>query len=386
MMKELFDENEWKKICDLGIVNLGNHYRISKVINNAFHGKEIKIGFIGGSITAGSLSSSPETCYAYLVYSWWKNKFPNTKVEYVNAGIGATTSQYGVARVNGDLLRYQPDVVFVEFSVNDDGNEEKFMETYEGLIRRILSHPKEPAVILINNVFYDNGSNAQEIHNRLGKYYDLPIVSIKDSLYREVENGKIKAESITPDNLHPNDLGHRLVADVIINLLETIYYRVVHNQSEDSVYIFPEKTVTKNRYIDSVLLNNLNFQPELCGFAADTSPKEGLWDVFKQGWYAKDEGSRIRFSVKCRGLSVLYRKYARKKEEKESYGPVAKLVVDNDENGAKILEAKFDEDWGDWLYLHDIFIGDTKKEHIVEITLTNETEGKEFYLASIIAF
>jgi hypothetical protein len=76
----------------------------------------------------------------------------------------------------------------------------------------------------------------------------------------------------------------------------------------------------------------------------------------------------------------------KKKEEKESYGPVAKLVVDNDENGAKILEAKFDEDWGDWLYLHDIFIGDTKKEHIVEITLTNETEGKEFYLASIIAF
>ena len=385
MKNEFFDETEWKTICDRGIVNIGNHYRISKTINKAREGKPINIGFIGGSITAGSLASLPETCYAYLVYRWWKEKFPGSHIGYVNAGIGATTSQYGVARVFGDLLRYEPDVVFVEFSVNDS-TEDKYMETYEGLIRRILGHPKESAVIIINNVCYDNGSNAQEIHNRIGMYYDLPIVSIKDSIYTEVEKGRVKAESITPDNLHPNDRGHRLIADVIINFLESIYDRALHKQVIDEFYALPEKTLTKNRYINSVLYNNLNFQPELYGFKADTSKKEGLWDVFRQGWHAKDQGSNIRFSAECCGLSVLYRKYVRKEAENELFAPVARLVVDNNEDKAIILDARFDQDWGDYLYLHDIFKYDTPDKHTVDITVTDQAEGRDFYLAAIIMF
>ncbi len=382
MKKELpFDEKEWKSICDRGIVNLGNNYRILKAINQAARGKGINIGFIGGSITAGSLSTLPETCYAYLVYSWWKEKFPGADIGYINAGIGATTSQYAVARVCDDLLRHGPDVVFVEFSVNDRA-EEKYMETFEGLIRRILAYQKEPAVIIINNVCYDNGANAQEIHNRVGRYYDLPIVSIKDNIYTEVEKGRIKAESLTPDNLHPNDLGHRLVADVIINLLETIYNRAGHNPTK--AYVLPKDTLTDNSYINSILLNNHNFQPVLDGFTADVSKKEGLWDVFKQGWFGSKEGSRISFSVECRGLSVLYRKYAKKDAGKEIYAPIARLVVDNDEEKAIILDARFDEDWGDCLYLQDIFKRDTASRHTVEITITTQTEGRNFYLASII--
>ena len=82
----------------LGIVNCGNWYRIKKVMRKAKSGEPITVGFLGGSITQGCLSSTPETCYAYLVYEWWKKQFPDTSVTYVNAGIGGTTSQFGVAR------------------------------------------------------------------------------------------------------------------------------------------------------------------------------------------------------------------------------------------------------------------------------------------------
>ena len=43
-------------------------------------GEPVKVGFLGGSITQGSLSSTPETCYAYLVYKWWKEKFPQAQI------------------------------------------------------------------------------------------------------------------------------------------------------------------------------------------------------------------------------------------------------------------------------------------------------------------
>lgn len=71
----------------------------------------------------GCLATEPELCYAYRVYEWWQEKFPKTEVSYINAGIGATTSQFAAARVEKDLLDQKPDVVFVEFSVNDDANE-----------------------------------------------------------------------------------------------------------------------------------------------------------------------------------------------------------------------------------------------------------------------
>ena len=106
-----------------GIIHEGNLALMEKAMKKAASGEKILIGFIGGSITAGSIASSPRTCYAYLVYSWWKDKFPQSQVGYLNAGIGATTSQFAVARVKEDLLNHDPDVIFAEFSVNDADNE-----------------------------------------------------------------------------------------------------------------------------------------------------------------------------------------------------------------------------------------------------------------------
>ena len=74
--------------------------------------------------------------------------------------LGGTTSHYGVSRVVTDLLMYQPDFAVVDFSVNDEPDV-FFQETYEGLIRRILSWPSKPAVLILNNVFYDTGKSAQ---------------------------------------------------------------------------------------------------------------------------------------------------------------------------------------------------------------------------------
>ena len=380
----IYNQAEWKAICDRGIVSLGNLYLFKRAINKAIQGLPIGIGFIGGSITAGSLASTSHSCYAYLVYKWFKEKFPLSKVEYINAGIGATTSRLGVARVREDLLLHSPDVAFVEFSVNDS-NEERYMETYEGLIRRILLHTSNPALVLINSIAYDNGINAQEIHNKVGRYYNLPVVSMKDSIYTEVEQGRLDAKIITPDYLHPNDLGHRMVADVIINLLERIYHQVVHNDDMDIIYEISDKTITNNFYIDSVLWNNKNINPVLKGFMKDEAIKGGLWDVFKNGWYGSSEGSTICFNVECKSLAILYRKYAKRESDTDDcFAPLARLVIDNKEEEAIVLDSRFDEDWGDCLYLHEIAMEPQYQERLIEITITDEVKDKDFYIASII--
>lgn len=96
--------------------------RIKSVIQRAQSGQELTIGFLGGSITQGSLATEHENTYAYRVYKWWCDTFPQAKFNYVNGGIGGTDSYYGVSRAVTDVLMYQPDFVVVDFSVNDVDN------------------------------------------------------------------------------------------------------------------------------------------------------------------------------------------------------------------------------------------------------------------------
>lgn len=49
--------------------------------------------------------------------------FPQAEFHYINAGIGGTTSHFGTARAESDLLSHEPDFVIIEFSVNDDSTE-----------------------------------------------------------------------------------------------------------------------------------------------------------------------------------------------------------------------------------------------------------------------
>lgn len=215
--------NELAKYIDFGqgVANPGYIWNIKDVMKRAEAGEKLTIGFIGGSITQGSLSSTPQKCYAYLVYEWWVRTFPQAEFKYVNAGIGGTTSQFGVARAQDDLLDAEPDFVIAEFSVNDESTGH-FEETYEGLVRKILSSESHPALVLVHNVCYNNGASAELVHSRIARHYNIPSVSMQSTLYKALLNCRFDNRRITPDDLHPNDCGHELVSMVITKRLEQI--------------------------------------------------------------------------------------------------------------------------------------------------------------------
>ena len=367
---------------------MGNITRLKNLMKRAANGESLVIGFLGGSITQGSLSSTPKTCYAYLVYEWWKKSFPNAAFSFVNGGIGGTTSHYGGARAWKDVLCYRPDIVTVDFSVNDDANE-FFEETYEGTLRRLLAAPSAPAVVVLNNVFYDTGKNAQDYHNRIADHYGIPHVSIKDTIFPDVESGKIVRADITPDNLHPNDKGHRLVADEICKLLDSIKAEVEEEaiageniedksmKTEESI-VLPEP-LTENAYEHSRLIQIQDNEAILDGFLVDPIEKKGMLDIFKNGWTAAHTNDKISFEIECSCLAVQYRKSVQQPV------PKAKAVIDGDEAHAVILDGNFTEDWGDCLYLEPLLHHAEKKVHRIEITVTDAKDiVRPFYLVSLI--
>jgi lysophospholipase L1-like esterase len=197
----------------------GNADRLHRVFQKAKRGEPIVLGVFGGSITAGAKASTPAHRYANLVRDWLANQFPNTTVTLVNAGIGATGSPYGCLRAERDLLVHHPDIVIVDFGVND-GTEPWMADTYEGVLRQILRQDNSPAILQIF-FMHQNGANAQTLQQALGEHYGLPMVSYRDALWPQIAAGHFAWDDVSPDDVHPNDWGHAFAATCLERELET---------------------------------------------------------------------------------------------------------------------------------------------------------------------
>ena len=209
-------------IRERGIVSEGNLSRLSAVLAKARSGEEICVAAIGGSITAGGLQTKdPKNRYIARVADWFTQTFPKAKVRFVNAGIGGTNSLYGAMRVQRDVLSKKPDLVIVEYAVNDNHPVPMFWGSYEGVLRQILREPQHPAIV---QLFFmqRKGENAQETQHMLGRHYDLPMVSFRDAWWPEIYSGRAKWEDMYADVVHPNDTGQILASELLVTLLNDV--------------------------------------------------------------------------------------------------------------------------------------------------------------------
>lgn len=229
--------------------------------------------------------------------------------------------------------------------------------------------------MLVHNVYYNNGGNAQIMHGQIARHYQLPAVSMQSSIYPEVVAGRIPNREITEDDLHPNDKGHELVASVITYALDKI--RMAQTDDEEPEFPAP---LTQNCYEKAVRLDNRNYEPENYGFVKDTRVQEEVKDCFKNGWAAKEKGSSLTFTVQGSEIAVQFKRCVTQP------APVALAIVDHDEAHAVTLDANFDEDWGDSLTLTPVMVHGANGTHTVEVRLISgdETMPAAFELISVI--
>ena len=210
-----------KTVQPQSLVSTGDLSRVWQVMAKAQRGEKVTVAVIGGSITQGAKANKPELRYGNLVADWWRKAFPKAQIEFVNAGVGATGSNFAALRAQRDLLAHNPDFVVVEFGVND-GNTQAFAETLEGLTRQILKQPNQPAVVQLF-MMHTGGGNAQEWHSKVGSHYSLPIVSYRDALWPEIQAKRLAWETVMADEVHPNDCGHACAAEFVNYLLDVAW-------------------------------------------------------------------------------------------------------------------------------------------------------------------
>lgn len=271
----------------------GNLARLDRVLQKCQRGQPITIGFFGGSITAGQGASQPQLTYTSLLTNWWAEKFPQSKLTVVNAGIKGTGSPLGCLRVQHDLLSHHPDFVIVEFGVNDRADL-PHAQTYEGVVRQIMADPDQPAVLLAFTMHHD-GTNAQEYQGEIGRRYQLPMISFRDALWPEMTAGQLHWADVIADSIHPNDRGHAAIATFIESLLNDA---ITHQPAEPGpVPPMPPPRYTdifaRTRFVDAEHLTPLTNH----GWTLDTATN---------CWQSDKPGSTIEFVTSGPLIDLLY--------------------------------------------------------------------------------
>lgn len=199
--------------------------KLNEILKNKKH---YSIGFIGGSITEGAGSSSKEKCFASLVTTNLEKKFSDTEFTCINAGIGGTGSSLGLFRLHRDLLSQNPDIVFIEFAVNDYSLKSTGIYV-ENMIRQIKAHNSKTEIVLIYTATktmleeYQNDSIPESVkqHMQLSEYYGIPQINMG---YESYKNSQMSIDDFcntyTTDSVHPNDAGYQKLTEIILNSLE----------------------------------------------------------------------------------------------------------------------------------------------------------------------
>ena len=355
---------DYEKMVDRSLLSVGDMTRMADVFQKAQNGEDITVAYIGGSITEGYNAGTTEF-YAKTCTDLLQGYFPDITVTGVNAGISGTPSLLGNLRLERDVLSADPDIVFVEFAVND-GQEADYKNAYESLVRTLLTQEKDIAVVLLFTVL-DSGYTCQEHMSKIGANYDLPMISVHDSVYEEIEAGKMTWQDYSNDQSHPNAYGHKCITDFVDNYYQKVLPVVAENVGEVSKElpdpVFSAKYMNMH-YMDSATMDGV----ELDGFEQyDTHGS------FHNGWmYRGTDGGSMKFTVDCSVLEMVF-----KANNSDKYG-TADIYVDGEK--VKSVVSNMSDGWNNPVtaYLID---NDSSAEHTVEIRMEGGVTQAFFVMA-----
>ncbi len=200
-----------------------------ELLNNK---KDIRIGFLGGSITEVGYGLDPELGYRRQVTKKLNELYPDNTFTDINAGVGGTGSALGLFRLKRDVLDKNVDMIFVEFAVNDDGNPDTDIYM-ENIVRSILRFDAKMPIMFIYTVqiqMIDAGYSkgmlpmSVEKQEQVAKFYNIPSVNVGYEVYKKMVETDNDIMTYTIDTCHPNEEGHAIYTKAILQALENAQF------------------------------------------------------------------------------------------------------------------------------------------------------------------
>ncbi|MEM9348126.1 MAG: SGNH/GDSL hydrolase family protein [Planctomycetota bacterium] len=188
--------------------------------------RRLNVVFHGHSVPAGYFKTprvDTFNAYPHLTHLGLNKKYPNAHINVIITAIGGENSTAGAARFDEDVLPHKPDLLMIDYGLNDRGvglerAEKAWRSMIESALERevlvILLTPTAALRVDLNNADDPLNQHAEQIR-QLAAEYNIGLVDSLDAFKQAVAQGKPLKELMS-QGLHPNRQGHDLVAESLL--------------------------------------------------------------------------------------------------------------------------------------------------------------------------
>lgn len=211
--------------------------------------KKLNVVYFGSSVTSGYGASDPEaTSWRALTGKWFEDTFPYAKINNYNSCISASGTMLGAFRCSHDVCALDPDLVFIELSINDVYCSTEYNESilyYESIVRQIRENSPDCDIVAIYvsdqthlrenpTVLYEQALGAEKV----AIHYNLPSVNLSSAVSSTFDyTDDTQWFNYFIDIVHPSDSGYEIYFNVIKEFLEA---QLVYGDAYSLQPIIPE--------------------------------------------------------------------------------------------------------------------------------------------------
>ena len=280
---------------------------IGHVMKKIQAGQEVSVAYLGGSITAAN-GWRPKTT------AWLQKTFPNATFKEIAAAIGGTGSDLGVFRLGHDVLQFNPDLLFVEFAVNDGGAApESIWRCMEGIVRQTWKKDPQTDIVfaytihcsMTNDVAQGNCPRSASAMEQLADFYGIPSVNFAVPVVELMAQDKLVFQAdkqpangaiwFSDDGCHPRDEGHevylKLMAEALTQMKDG--KPVDHKAKLAKAFVADNWEAAKMIPLDEKMLSG-NWK----ALPADDGKQKAFGGQMGQIWTADQPGSKVHFKFK----------------------------------------------------------------------------------------
>ena len=328
-------------ITDYAYTAYADYIRYRKPLTHTYkrltEDKELNVVYFGGSVTAGYGASQPDrTSWRAQVGAWLETNYPEATVHNINRAVGESGTYLGSFRVQRDVIAHKPDLVFIEYSINDSYFGSTYAQAasqFETVVREIKQALPLCDIVTVFVTDRNNAADAvqgklhlqAQAHEAIAEKYNISSIAVGCALMSRLPaNYSSVWSQYFLDGVHPTDKGYReyylCVEEYLKNVLQHTEYRQAVERYDDLPPVQSAALFDGNRQLTQPT-EALLAQSETrggSGFRFDS----GLYGLYDYNGFIKASAAGAVFAYTFDGteLSIIT----------NQYGPDAKFQISID--------------------------------------------------------
>lgn len=370
-------------------------------------GEDVNVVYYGGSVTAGTGASNGDvTSWRGIISNWLKVNAPQSTVTNISSAIGGTGSHFGFYRLDEAVLAKNPDLLFIEFSINDyydnqdqwNIDEDRAAMQMESIVRKVRTKAPDCDIVIVLTTDRDQISSLQNSdtlhkqargHYKIAQKYGIPTLrvghALADQLFEDMNGVTFNpsdsasmtawskyfpATSATSyDIVHPNDTGYQIYGGVVKEFMANSLLGARNADAVVTNHTVPSNIVSEKIWAgDPVFIqanDALNDESESLGGDEFTVSGGREYPYHASTFRMDDPDAVLKFKFTGTELSILEDQYSHhykgvnvkidggeeKYVEFRNYKPtILASGLDNVEHTAEVRIAEVGDGGGHWVY------------------------------------